>query len=242
MKLLRKRLEWFGQLALLVFVLGSVAFLSAITAMRFAIQGREVQMPQLAGKKTTDALAVLQKLGLTMKVDDRVYSDKPVDTVVRQSPPPDIKVKRGQRAHVVLSLGPQHVTIPALTDKSLRATRIELLRGGLQVGELSSVYLANYAADDVVQQEPAPGTSDAISPHVDLLVSLGPRPPAYVMPDFTGLTLPEAEQKLAGAGLRVSKITSFALPVMGSGIVAGQSPLRGARVDVNTTIELQVAQ
>jgi hypothetical protein len=36
----------FSDLALLAFILTSVAFLSALTAMRFAIQGREVVMPE----------------------------------------------------------------------------------------------------------------------------------------------------------------------------------------------------
>ena len=242
MKQLRQKMEWFGRLALLIFVLASVAFLSAITAMRFAIQGREVQMPKLAGKSAKDALAALQSAGLSMKIDDRVYSDGAVDTVVRQSPPPDIKVKRGQRAHVVLSLGPQRVTIPPLTDKSLRAARIELLRGGMQVGELSSVYLPEYETDYVVRQEPVPGTSDAISPHVDLLVSLGQRPAAFVTPNFTGMTLQQAQQKLASAGLKVSKVTPISVPGLVAGIVAAQSPAPGSRLDANSSIELQVAE
>ena len=151
-------------------------------------------------------------------------------------------MKRGQRAHVVLSLGPQRVTIPPLTDKSIRAARIELLRGGMQVGELSSVYLPGYESDYVVQQEPAPGTSDAISPHVDLLVSLGPRPPAYVTPNFTGMTLPEAQQKLGAAGLKISKVTPISVPGLAAGIIAAQSPAPGSRLDTNSSIELQVAE
>ncbi len=37
-------------MGLLVFILAAAAFLSAVTAMRFAIQGREVTMPNLVGK------------------------------------------------------------------------------------------------------------------------------------------------------------------------------------------------
>ena len=39
---LRDRLQWVFRMSLLAFILASVAFLSAITAVRFAIQGREV--------------------------------------------------------------------------------------------------------------------------------------------------------------------------------------------------------
>ena len=52
---LRERLEWLVRMAFLVFILASAAFLSAITAMRIAIHGREVTMPNLVGKNVGEA-------------------------------------------------------------------------------------------------------------------------------------------------------------------------------------------
>jgi eukaryotic-like serine/threonine-protein kinase len=239
---LRDKLPWFGRLAMLVFVLASMAFLSAITAMRFAVQGREVMMPDLIGKKSSEALAELQKLSLGMRVDDRVYSSKPEDAIVRQSPPGGLQVKTGQRAHVVLSMGPQKVTIPNLIQKSTRAAHIELLRGGMQVGELSEVYLPGYPTDTVVEQWPAPETTDATSPHVDLLVSLGARPAAIVMPDLLGLTLEEAQQRIAAAGLKPGKISLVVVPSGAHDSVTDQTPARGSRVAAGAAVELEVAQ
>ena len=236
-----ERVQWFGRLALLIFILASVAFLSALTAMRFAIQGRELKMPALVGQKAADAQASLQKIGLGMRIEDRVYSTLPVDTIVRQSPPARIRLKVGQRAHVVLSLGTQKVTIPDLEAQSMRAARIQLLRGGMQVGELSSVYLPSLPTDTVAKQDPTPGTSDAASPHVDLLVSLGPRPPAYIMPDLLGLSLADADARLGSAGLKAGKITVKPVPGAIASVTA-QAPRPGARVDSSMTIELEVAE
>src|SRR5208337_1836760 len=111
-----------------------------------------------------------------MKVEDRVYSNLAVDAVVRQSPPPSTRVKTGQYAHVVLSLGPPSVSIPEVKDFSLRVAQVELLRSGMQLGEVSSAYLPDTQPDTVTRQDPAPGTTNVQSPHVNLLVSLGPRP------------------------------------------------------------------
>ena len=163
---LRERIKWLTRMALLVFILAAAAFLSAITAMRFAIHGREVSMPNLVGKSANDAERTLAALRLRMKVADRVYSHLPVNDIVRQSPPAGMRVKVPQQAHVVLSLGPRQVTIPELEGKSLRAARIELLRDALQVGEISAAYLPDSPADNVVQQDPRSGTS-AASPHVN---------------------------------------------------------------------------
>lgn len=239
---LRERLQWVFRMAVLLFILSSVAFLSALTAMRFAVQGREVAMPDVVGKLAVPAQQILRGRGVGMKVEDRIFSNLPVDTVVRQSPPPNIRVKTGQSAHVVLSLGPQKVTIPQLQDRSLRAAQVELLRGGMQLGEVSSVYLPGEMVDTVTEQNPAPGNTEVTGPHVNLLVSLGPRPAAYVMPELSGLPIAEAQAKLGSAGLRLSKLTPEPASDSAAGTVVGQTPARGERVDASSTVELQVAE
>jgi beta-lactam-binding protein with PASTA domain len=238
----RDRLEWIFRMALLAFILMSVAFLSAITAMRFAIQGREVVMPNVVGQKMIQAQQMLRGRGVGMLVEDRTYNPAPIDMVIRQTPPSGMKVKVGQSAHVIVSLGPQSATIPPLNDLSLRAARIELLRSGLQAGEVSSAYLPGADSNIVLQQDPTPGTSNVTSPHVDMLVSLGPRPPAYVMPELIGQSLNEAESKLTGIGLKSPKLTLTPLPGGLHGTVVGQTPSRGARMDATTAVELQIAE
>src|SRR5580658_1201864 len=135
---LRERIEWVFRMGLLVFILAAAAFLSAVTAMRFAIQGREVSMPNLIGKSSTDALAIVEGRGLQLKVVDRVYNDLPANAVARQSPPEGERMKVGQNAHVVLSLGPQNVVTPSLVGESLRVARIQLPQAGLQLGEVTA--------------------------------------------------------------------------------------------------------
>jgi beta-lactam-binding protein with PASTA domain len=239
---LRERLHWIFRMALLLFILSSVAFLSALTAMRFAVQGREVMMPDVVGINGAQAQQILGQRGIGIKVEDRLYSGFPVDAVVRQSPQANMEVKVGQNAHVVLSLGPQKVTIPQLEDKSMRAAQIEMLRDGLQLGEVSSAHLPDDPEDTVIEQDPAPGRTGVTSPHVNLLVSLGPPPPAYIMPELIGIPVAEAESKLNAAGLKVAKLTPATVPDAVHGAVIDQTPPRGQRVDANTPIELQVAE
>ena len=239
---LRDRLEWLFRMALMLFILTSVAFLSALTAIRFSIQGREVPMPDIVGKKASDAQLILRGRELGMTVEDRIYNQLPVDEVVRQSPPPNLRVKIGQYAHVVLSLGPQKVSIPPVEGSSVRMARIELLRGGMQIGEVSSAYLPGWPAESVIQQDPRAGTTDVTSPHENVLVSLGPRPPAYPMPDLAGVPLGDAEAKLSAAGLKVSKLNLVPAADSLHGTVLGETPTRGARVDPSSIIELNVAE
>jgi eukaryotic-like serine/threonine-protein kinase len=238
----QQRLQWLARLALMFFILASAAFLSAITVIRIAIQGREVIVPDVSNKNLSDAQAALRSRSLEMKVDDRVYSSQPTDAIVRQSPPAGVRVKVGQYVHVALSLGPQQIKIPNLLDQSLRADRIQLLRSGLQVGEVSSVPIQGEPTDTVVMQYPTANAPDASSSHVDLLVSQGAPPSLYVMPDLEGMPLTDAETRLSSAGLHLGKLTFTTGDESHHGQVANQTPGPGSRVDPTTAIELQVSE
>src|SRR6202453_755018 len=96
-------------------------------------------MPNIIGKNVTEANHMLNSRGLVLRVADRVYSDEPINVVVRQTPSAGLLMKVSQQAHVVLSLGQRQLEIPLLEGSSLRVSRIELLRAGLQVGEVSAV-------------------------------------------------------------------------------------------------------
>src|SRR5579863_3785298 len=236
---LRERLEALGQTALLIFILTSAAFLSAITAMRIAIHGRETTMPNLVGKNVGEANSMLRSRGLVLRVADRVYNDAPINVVVRQTPGAGLLMKVSQQAHVVLSLGQRQLQIPLLEGNSLRASRIELLRAGLQIGEVSSIDIPNQATDTVIIQNPRPGAG-AATPRVDVLVAQGPHESAYVMPRLVCLTESDAQHRLDVAQLR-RKANYVSAPQWPHGAVIDQSPLAGSRIPSATTIELTIA-
>src|SRR6202049_762282 len=225
---LRERIKWVFRMGLLVFILASAAFLSAVTAMRFAIQGREVTMPNLVGKSSADALAILQGRGLQLKVVDRVYSELPAHAVARQSPPEGERMKVSQNAHVVFSLGPQNVTTPSLVGQTLRVARIQLLQVDLQLGEVTTFAAPATSSDTILQQTPLPGTR-AASPRVDLLVAQGASPASYIMPWLVGMPLPDADRLLTSTGFKLSKTTFVPSPEWPKGAITEQTPEPGTK-------------
>jgi hypothetical protein len=148
-------------------------------------------------------------------------------------------MKVSQQAHVVLSLGQRQLQIPLLEGNSLRASRIELLRAGLQVGEVTGVTMPDKTADTIVIQNPKPGAG-AATPRVDVLISQGPREVAFVMPHLVGLHETEAQHRLDLAQMR-RKVNYVSAPQWPHGSVIDQSPLAGARIPAAATIELTVA-
>jgi eukaryotic-like serine/threonine-protein kinase len=238
---LKEKLERLLRYALLTFVLAAAAFLSAITTIRVAIRGRVVAMPNVVGKPLAEAQAILKGGGLQVRVADRMYSSLPLNAVMRQSPASGEQVKISQTAQIVLSLGPQAISVPSIEGRSLRGARITLLESGLELGEVSTAYLPSPQVDAVLAQDPAKGSS-ATSPRVDVLVAAGERPVQYVMPTLTGLDQAAAERALAAAGIRGAHITLVAQSGSPAGTVIGQTPPRGARFSGEGPVEISVAQ
>ncbi|HUR37497.1 MAG TPA: PASTA domain-containing protein, partial [Terriglobales bacterium] len=67
--------RWFRYL-LLGLMLVLVMMASALTAMRFAIHGREVKVPNLVGRTVAEAEESANSLGLILMVENKFYSDK----------------------------------------------------------------------------------------------------------------------------------------------------------------------
>jgi PASTA domain len=99
-------------------VLVMAFFLSAILVIYFAYGGREVKVPELAGKSQTEAQGELSGLGLRMRVTTSAPSEKvAADQISEQEPKPGVTVKTGQSVRVILSSGP-----PATPSPTPKAT------------------------------------------------------------------------------------------------------------------------
>jgi len=238
---LRDRVEWLLRMSLLVFMLGAAAFLSAVTAIRFAIRGREVELPSVVGKSSSDAKQLLDSKQLEMKITDRVFNALPANEVIQQSPPAGEEMKTGQDVRVVLSLGPQTVSVPSFAGASLHAAQIQMIQAGLQLGEVSTCYLPGMQADQVVRQDP-PAGDRAAAPRVDLLISEGDRPLAYVMPELVGLIVMDAEHVLDAAAMHAPQITYAPTGEAPRGAVVQQTPAAGTRIETDVAVTLTVAQ
>jgi len=236
----RQSLQWFLRVTVRILVLFAVAFLSMLAAIRLTIHGREVKVPDVTRLRAGDAQTRLAQTGLGIAIEDRVYSDAPAEAVVRQSPRPGDSVRRGQRVHVVISLGAQALPVPDLIGKSERFARIGVLQSGMQLGHVSSLHIEGTDADVVMEQDPPSNLKSTHSARLDLLVSLGTPESAYVMPDLTGDLPSEAQRRLASAGLAVGRYITVPSTPDKRGFVVGQSVPRGSRVASGTLVDVQL--
>src|SRR5258708_25142616 len=159
----------FFRMLLLALVLMTVALVSALTAMRLAIHGREVTIPKLVGMSPLEAERAGAASGLLVVVERQFYSaDIPEGKVMTQMPPPGVKVRRGWSIPAAQSLGPQRVAIPNVTGGSERVAELNIRRRGLSLGSIARVSFPDLPPDPVISQSPPPNATGVAAPNITL--------------------------------------------------------------------------
>ena len=241
---LRERIRKLFRLFLLFTVLVVVTLVSAITTIRVALRSNQVNAPNLTGVSLERAERSAAGLGLEVRVEDRLYSEKyAVNQIISQVPAKGTQVKAGQHIHVLVSLGSPTVVVPDLVGISVRAAQINATQRGLTMGDVVAVHWPGIAADQIVAQDPPASTSEVRRPAVNLLVSLGDPTPTYVCPRFVGMPLTQAQSIIENSGFKVGQVNPLPAAAPGpGGVILTQSPAPGSKISPGATFDFQVAE
>jgi beta-lactam-binding protein with PASTA domain len=251
----------FFRYVLRVLVLSVVFLASALTAMRFAIHGRQTTIPKVVGLSKTQAERLLADHGLVLDEGDRYFSsDVPPGRVMSQAPQPGLKVRRGWHVRVAESMGPQRVVIPDLIGNSERAAEINIRRRGLELGSIATAEIPGAPSDQIVGQSPPPNAVNVSEPKISLLLAASADRDSFIMPDLVGQSEDNAVNAIVNAGLHVSGIKSQTAPAAvpnatptppgnsaetvpsGTRMVVRTFPAAGQRVFQGQGIGLEVTQ
>jgi beta-lactam-binding protein with PASTA domain len=238
----------FLTIAVKVLILIGVAMVSAMTAMRFAIHGREVYVPKLVGVPQVQAEQLAHDSGLTLLVEERFYSAEVKEgAVVSQQPAPGVRVRRGGRLRVAVSLGPMRAQIPDVTGQSQRVAEINLHRRGLELGSVALTKIPGAQQGQIIGQSPPPNASSANAPRVNVLISDPAVHEAYVMPNLVGRNIDAVRPQIEAIGMKVKPATIAAAaeataPPPKTGTILKQFPLPGARIVDGAELQLDIAK
>ncbi len=225
-------------------LLGTAVFLASmgffgLLSLNLAIKrGEKVTVPNVVNKSVVDALDILSERGIELrKSDSRNSMVIPEGFVLSQDPIPGTVVKEGTRVSVVISLGSKMAAVPDLVGKSLREARVELKGAGLKVGRFSQVHHHREMETVLAQSLPQSSQVERDTP-VDLLMSLGPRPREYRLPNLIGLPLETASMILDAMGVRVGDITAKMDISQSHGIILDQDPQSGSPIREGLSVSL----
>ena len=227
----------------MVAILVVASGVSAITAMRLAIRGKEVSVPALIGKTEGEAKLILAKTNLLLKVDRKLYStDVAAGKILDQYPPADSNLKSSRSVKVVVSAGPRTYAVPDLVGSSVRAAQLTLAQRNFALGNTTMTRTLSGEPLTVQQQDPQPGTQEGADPTVNVLVSTGRFEESFVMPDLVGKRLEQVAPRIRTEGFQLGKLTYRKSSGVEPGLVLQQQPQGGHRVGKSETIQLEVSQ
>ncbi len=186
-------------------------------------------VPSVTGMMQTAAQAAITGAGLTVGVVTEAYSATvAAGVVISQDPVSGARVAPGAAVNIVVSKGPQPVSVLNLAGMTRAGAEAAIAGAGLTVGTVTEAYSATVAAGMVISQEPLAGTNVLLGAAVNFAVSNGPQP--VDVPNVVGMTQTAAQSAIAGAGLTVGVVTEAYSTTVAVGAVISQDPASGAGV------------
>ncbi|MFB2556310.1 Stk1 family PASTA domain-containing Ser/Thr kinase [Herbiconiux sp. P13] len=190
----RRRGFWvFALVLLLAAGLGSGAWYFA------AGPGAMITVPDVSTQAPDAAVATLQGLGLQPTQQQATSPTVPVGSVVGTDPGPGSRVQNGGPVTVLVSSGPAMLPVPTLTGIDEGSAKTTLEQAGFTSAPSQTRFSSDAAAGVVLAALGADGNQLGAEygeqQPITLVVSLGP------VPGVIGLTLEDAQAKLAAVGL-----------------------------------------
>ena len=241
--MLQSEFSRWSSIVLMVAILAVAGVVSALTAMRFAIRGRQVEVPELMGKTEAEADEMLKSRGLKLKVSSSRFSSEVAEgKVLEQIPSSGTRLKVDRTVRVLLSLGVRRYAVPNLVGTSLRAAQLTLAQRRLTLGNTLYTHITEGDVSTVIYQSPKPGTQEGTDPSVNIVISLGPPAQYFIMPDLIGRPGELVASRARNEGFRIGKINYVNYPGVESGVVIQQKPQAGYRLSKSDLIFLDVSQ
>jgi serine/threonine-protein kinase len=237
----RRRRIW-ATVAVLILAMAGAVF-GALHAFREWIQVEEVSVPEVVGLTLPEAEGVVRRNRLALDASVKRYDDKvEYNRIISQDPVSGVKRKVHSVVRVVVSLGPEMVTVPDLFNKTEREARFELEGLSIALGEKTDGYHEEVQPGRIIQQQPEAGMYVSKGSRIDVVISVGPPPPPPEIPLVIGMTLEKATETLSALGLQVGEVTTRFSILYQEGTVVDQSPAPYVRAEAGTAVDLVVAE
>jgi serine/threonine-protein kinase len=190
----------------LLAVLGVLFVVSGYLAVQWSLSAEEFEVPDVKGMELAAATDLLAAQGLIVEVDRSRLTDTevPEGHVLRQNPLAGTAIKRQRGIRLTLSAGKPRRDLPMVVGDSLQRAQIALEQREVDVEYVARVHSREFARDRVIGQQPnSTAQPEGTEVPVRLLVSLGPRPTAYLMPDLYYRDGETVRRQLERLGFRV---------------------------------------
>jgi eukaryotic-like serine/threonine-protein kinase len=196
----------------------------------------DVLVPPVERLSEVQAVRELHKAGLEVTTDPE-FSDKvKKDFAIRTVPPEGTEVTKGTRVRLLVSQGPEQVTVPDVTGLTRDSAEARLRDDGFEVA--ADEQESDVPEGDVISQSPSGGTRVTRGSTVTIVVSTGR--PQVTVPDVIGMGEERATGRISGAGLTPVRQERSVTDPEQDGVVVEQRPGAGTQLDQGSEVVIVV--
>lgn len=228
-----------GRWVAVVAVLAVLTIAVTIAINTFGGNTRKVQVPDVRGQASADAIAALQNRGFKTRTLQKPDSTIPPDHVIGTDPGANTSVGAGADITINVSTGPGQRELPDVSSLTYAEAVKKLTAAGFSKFKQAASPSSPEMAGKVIGTNPPANQTSAITNVITIIVGSGPE--AKQIPDVAGQTV-----DLAQKNLNVYGFTKFSQAQVDSpkpaGDVVGTNPPAGTTVPVDSVIELQVSR
>lgn len=231
------RAKWWIIGLIAVLLLAGIAF-AIFKATESPDAPTQVAVPDVSGRSVETATRALEnaKFVVSSKTEKQASSDVEEGLVIETDPPAGDDADEGSTVTLIVSEGPEQVTMP-----DVRQLQFKIAKDQLENGEgkfkVEREYVDNTADRGVViNSTPLVGEQVDVGAKVTLFVSKG----QVVVPNVVNQNIEDATKTLEDLGLKVTTKDDAAAPSP-DGTVTAQNIAPNEKVAPGTTIELTVS-
>ena len=200
---------------------------------------RDVQVPDVSGQASADAVVALQNAGFKTRTQQKPDSKVPPDHVINTEPNADTAVGAGDEITINVSTGPEQREIPDVSSLSYADAVKKLSDAGFGRFKQSPSASTPELKDRVVGTLPPANQTSAITNEITIVVGSGPE--SRPVPDVKAQSVESAQQVLNASGFAKS------VPVQvdsaePAGQVIGTNPQAGQTAALDTVVQIQVSK
>lgn len=228
-----------GRWVVAVAVLAVLTIVVVIAFNTFGGSTRDVQVPDMRGQVSADAVAALQNRGFKTRTLQKPDSSIPPDHVISTDPGANASVAAGDEITINVSTGPEQREVPDVSSMSYSDAVSKLKAAGFTKFKQANSPSTPELLGKVIGTNPPANQTSAITNLITVIVGSGPE--TKQVPDVAGQTVDVAEKNLTVYGFTKLTQASVDSP-RPAGEVIGTNPPKGQTVPVDSIIELQVSK
>ncbi len=231
-----------GSVGRWIVAVAALAVLTIVVVIAFNTFGgitRDVQVPDVRGQVSADAIAALQNRGFKTRTLQKPDSTIPPDHVISTDPGANASVTAGDEITVNVSTGPEQREVPDVSSLSYADAVNKLKAAGFSKFKQANSPSTPELLGKVIGTNPPANQTSAITNVITVIVGSGPE--TKQLPDVAGQTVELAQKNLTVYGFTKFSQASVDSP-RPAGEVIGTNPPKGTTVPVDSVIELQVSK